>query len=254
MRRTEHRFVADEKRRIDLCIPVHAGVQIKHELAERSLKPRERTFQNDETRAGQFRRCVEIHQAEVFADLEMLFRREAEFRLAADGAKFRVVVLVLAVGNIGRGDVGNLRKRGIERCDCAALFVLIGGERRFKVGHFLLQNRRPGAVAGLHCRADILGGGITALLSRLSLGNRGAALVVEHQQGRRLRLQPTPLQPGIESLGILANPFDVMHGAYSGSGAGRRFSRRFGALLLEVGDRDNRKLVKEQAGHGKGHH
>ncbi len=42
-----------------------ARMQIEHELHQRALQPRQRALQHDEARARQFRRRLEIHQAQA---------------------------------------------------------------------------------------------------------------------------------------------------------------------------------------------
>ena len=77
-----------------------AGVQVEHELADRALQPRQRALQHDEARAGQFRRRLEIHHAERFADVEMLLRREGVIRRRADTCALDIAVLVGAVRHV----------------------------------------------------------------------------------------------------------------------------------------------------------
>ena len=84
LRGAEHGVVAHEKRRVDLGIAVLARVQVEHELSQRPFEPRQRSFQDDEPRAGELRRGLEIHQPERLAELEMLLRLKREFLRLAD--------------------------------------------------------------------------------------------------------------------------------------------------------------------------
>ena len=51
LRRTEHRVVADQQRRIDLLIPMLARMHVEHDLPERALHARQRALQHHEPRA-----------------------------------------------------------------------------------------------------------------------------------------------------------------------------------------------------------
>ncbi len=55
-------------------------MQVEHELAKRALEPRERSFQDHESGAGEFRGGLEIHEAERLAKLEMLLRPKRKLR------------------------------------------------------------------------------------------------------------------------------------------------------------------------------
>ena len=86
-------------------------MHIEHELAERAFEPRQAFFEHNKTRAGQFCRGLEIHLAERFAEIEMLFRLE---RVVAPGPEMMmldIVVLVLAVGHVVERQIGNFGKR-----------------------------------------------------------------------------------------------------------------------------------------------
>src|SRR5204863_2177114 len=61
----EHHVVAYQKRRIDFGVAMLVGVQVEHELADRTLKTGEPFLQDDEARARQFGGGFEIHAAET---------------------------------------------------------------------------------------------------------------------------------------------------------------------------------------------
>ena len=62
-------------------------MQVEHELSQRPFEPRQRSFQDDESRAGELRRGLEIHQPERLAELEMLLRLKREFLRRAEFAQ-----------------------------------------------------------------------------------------------------------------------------------------------------------------------
>jgi hypothetical protein len=55
-----------------------AGVQIQHELAERTFQSRQTGTQHDEAGTREFRSGGEVHQAQRLAQLEMLLRLKTE--------------------------------------------------------------------------------------------------------------------------------------------------------------------------------
>ena len=58
-------------------------MQIEQKLPERALQPRQALLQHDKTRAGNFAASLEIHLAERFAEFEMLLRLEGVIALLA---------------------------------------------------------------------------------------------------------------------------------------------------------------------------
>ena len=49
LRRTNHRLIFDQKRRIDFGIAMRAGMQVEHELPQSPFKPCQRPFIDDKT-------------------------------------------------------------------------------------------------------------------------------------------------------------------------------------------------------------
>src|SRR5215813_3558145 len=89
-------------------------MHIKHELAERTLEPREPTLEYDKACARQLRGGIEIHLPERFAELEMLLRRETVASLGTEAVVLHIIACVLAVRSLRQRQVGNLRKRIVE--------------------------------------------------------------------------------------------------------------------------------------------
>ena len=214
LRRTEHRVVAHQQRRIDLGIPVLACMQIEHELSERTLEPRQTFLQDHEARAGKLRGRLEVHLAERLTEIEMLLGRKAVAVLGPEMMVLHIVVGVLAVRHVGRRkrQVRNLRERVVE---FLRELLLLRFQRRNRglqlrdLGEKLL--RRRFLVAFLRC-ADLLGRRVAPRQGRLRLLDGGAAALVEHDQLLGLRRQPAPRQRLVEGVGIVANPLDVVHG------------------------------------------
>jgi len=184
------------------------------QLAERAFHPRQAFLQHDKTRAGNFRRGLEIHQPERLAKLEMLLGLEVEFRRRADFAQFLVGGLVADrdIGSRHIGDGGEQRAQLIVEPLLVGLALLDGG---FQRGDLIHEAFRGGFIlAGLGL-ADLLGGGVAAGLSLLQFLNRAAALLVQAQNSSQgfARLREAAIgQPFDEGVLIVADPFDIEHG------------------------------------------
>ena len=99
--------------------------------AKRPLQTRQRPLVDHETGAGEFRRRLEVHEAQSLAKLEMLFRLEREFRLLAESMMLGIVVFILAVRNIRQRQVRDLGQRLVERGAGLALLGLEPGKPPF---------------------------------------------------------------------------------------------------------------------------
>ncbi len=107
LRGAVHDLILHEQRRRDFDIAVLVGVQVEHELTERTLHAREALLQHDETRTRQFGRCLEVHLAQRLAELEMLLRREGVVALGPELMVLDIAVLVSPVGHFFERQVGD---------------------------------------------------------------------------------------------------------------------------------------------------
>ena len=215
MRRAEHRVVADEQRRADFGVAMLRCVQVEHELGESAFEARERALQHDEARARQFRRRLEIHQAERLADLEMLLRLKGEFLRRADFADLLVGLLV-ADRDVGQRRIGNAGEKVAKFGFELPLLLLALLDGLFEARHLVHQGFGGFLVLGGLGLADVLRGGVAAGLRILQLLNRSAAFLVQLQnsiqQGSLGPLDAAVLQPLHKGVLIVTNPFDVEHG------------------------------------------
>ena len=180
-------------------------------MHQRPLESRQRSLQDDKTRTREFRSGLEIHQAERFAQIEMLLRLERIFALGAEAVMLDIVVRVGAVGNIVERQVWNFRKRGIERRNGQPLCFLRCVDLRLQSRD--LRHQRGGAglvLLGLGL-ADLFGGGIAPGERGFKLGDRGAALFIEREELVGLRRMAAPAEGAVEFLRMLANPPYVVH-------------------------------------------
>src|SRR5262245_33098019 len=203
-----------------------ASMNIEHELGQRTFEPRQTLLEHDEAGARQLGRDREIHLSERFAQVEMLLGLEAVVALGTEAVPLDISTLVVAVGHIVGRQVGKLGKPFLQ-----AGFRLLGCrfERRDAVlqlgdlGHQLVGARVVLLGFGL---ADLLGGGVAARLRLLQLGNGATAALVAAQKRLDQRVafrrrHAAPLEPTGELVGIVTNPFDVVHGAGASIVSGR---------------------------------
>ncbi len=213
---TKKRIVAHQKRRLDFQITVLGGVQVEHELAERALEPGKLALEHGEPRARQFRRRLEIHQAERLADLEMLLRRIGAFRLA-DASDLDIVGLVGANGHVVVRQVGQRGQPVEQRLVEPALLCLAVLDETLDIGDLGLEFFGQRQVLLRHRLADFPGGGVAAFLLGLQFGQMGTPRLVRGHHGvdlgARIRRRPATLFKRCgQNVGVVANPSDVEHG------------------------------------------
>ena len=194
-------------------IAMLARVQVEHELPERALEPRQTLLQHDEARARELRGGLEIHLAERFAELEMLLGRERVIALRAELVVLDIAVLVLAVRHLGERQVGNCGERLLE----------LGGRRPSRPPPWpgsrpsarrprpSASRRRPRPSSSSPRRSPSRPRcGAPAPCSSLPMIARRRS----SSASRRVDSagEPAPRQRRVEGVGIVANPFDVVHG------------------------------------------
>mgnify|MGYP003694615373 CR=1 FL=1 len=86
------------------------GVEVEHELPDRTLQPRQALFQHDKARAAQLCGRLEIHVAERAAEIVMRLRREGVVADLAVDVTLHVAVLVCAFGHLVERQVRNRGK------------------------------------------------------------------------------------------------------------------------------------------------
>lgn len=160
-------------------------------------------------------RGFEIHQAQRFADFEVLFRREGERPGFADFADFDVAFFVRPERHVLARCIGYDGKRVANFRVELALVLFAFGDRLLEFGDLGHQPRCGCFVfRGLRL-ADFLRCRVPLRLRFLQLGQERAALFVEGDKARRLRLEPASAQTLIEGGRVVSDPFDVEHGSAS---------------------------------------
>ena len=150
------RLVAHQQRRIDLHVPVFTGVQVEHELAKRAFKARQCTLDHGEARAGEFCRCLEIHQAERLAQLIMLLRLEIIGRQPANLAHLHVGAFVRSDRHVFERDIGHTGQCVAQARFQITLGSFAGLERVLDRGHFGFQFLGGLGILAAHGHADFL--------------------------------------------------------------------------------------------------
>ncbi len=201
-------------------------MQIDHEAGDCALELGETLFQDHKTRARHACRGLEIHLAERFTEIEMLFGLEVQLTRLTRAADLDIVVLILAVGRVGGRHVRQRREHRFKLCIDRLLLGFIVGDCILDTGNF--GHKRLGArfvFLGFRL-ADLLGGFVAACLQALQLGHDQAAPLIDLQYLARTRLQPAPPKRLIKAIGIVANELNVVHG--------RRLSERPMSIIPDL--------------------
>ena len=158
----------------------------------------------------------------------MLFRCEGIIALRAELVMLDISVFVLAVRNVVERQVRNLSHRLVELLR-GSLFLDLQCRNHFlqfrDFGHQLVGS---GAVLLLLRVTDFLRGRVAPRLRMFELLDHRTPALVDGQKPFRIPSQSTPRERTIESVGIVANPFDVVHGeipVFSSSSVRPRISR-----------------------------
>ena len=194
-------------------------MNVEHELRDGPLQPRELALQHDEAGSRQLRRCLEIHEAQRLADFEMLLRHEVEYRLRRNVVPFHFLICVRAraVRHIGQGQVRDRFQQFDDGAVEPALSLLALLDDGLELGHLLHQALCRCLVLGALGLADLLRGGVAARLRLLQLRQMLAARLVALQDLGRHRWQAAPGEAPVESILVLADETDVVHGGTSAS-------------------------------------
>ena len=101
-------------RHVDLGVAVLLRVHVEHELRERAMQARDAFLQHRKTRAGQFRRSVEIELAEAGAQIDVVLHRKIKRARRADAPHFDVVIRRFAGRHARVRQVGDDGKKRVE--------------------------------------------------------------------------------------------------------------------------------------------
>ena len=238
LRRAEHHLVAHQQRRRDFGVAVVAGVHVEHELPERALHARKPALEHDEARARQFRRGLEIHLAERFAQLEMLLGRER--------------VVALRRRNGGARHCRSRRRRPAPRRAADSGFppapcrvprpppsprASSAGMSSFSFAtsaiSFCARSSSLLFLAAPISREAALRRASAASDFWIAARRRSSIPIEPLRLARRARAASSAR---VEGVGVVANPFDVVHGRLGGRACKARHSRQPGSVIAATDD------------------
>ena len=192
-------------------------MRIQHEGTDCAFQLGKIALQINKARTADLGSAFEIHQAQGFADLEMLFRIVDAARRAEGALRHRdIVALLRAVRHIGGGQVGKNREQ-------IAHFAFQRALLRFAILDGVLQPRHFGHQRGGLCfvllgfrLADQLGGFVAPRLVGLQPHQQFAQGLVLGQQLVRLghgavAIGGTARQRACKCIASVANGLDVVH-------------------------------------------
>ena len=213
--RAERRLVTHHQGSSMLHIPVLARLHVQHERRQRPLHPRQLPAQHHEARAAHSRRSLEVHHAQLLADVGVILRRVVELPRLAMPAHLLVPRLVRPLGHALMRNVGQAREQIVPRLRRLRLFGARALDRLLRRRHLGHQARRQRLVLRRLRLADLLRLGVARLLGRPLLEDRRTHHLVQLQDRRHFR-RPVHRRParqrGCVGFGILSDGADIVHG------------------------------------------
>ena len=104
--RTEHRIGPDHERQIFFGIAL-TNMKVEHVCDQRALKPRARSAQHIEARAGDLRAALKVNDAERGAKVPMRLGLKVELFWFADRSQDNILAIVFAIRRARIGNVWN---------------------------------------------------------------------------------------------------------------------------------------------------
>ena len=204
--RAEERGRLDHERRIFFSVAL-AGVQVKHPGDQGALQARSRAAQHVEARAGDLDAALEVEDAERRSQVPVGFRLEIVFGQLPDRLDDDIFVLILAEGNARVGEVGDGRRHSLQLLFDLTHFLIECRDLIADGAHRLdLDLARRGV---LHL-PDFLRDGVALGLERLDIGQNGAALFIQFQDGIDGRgIQLAVAQGFADEVWVLADKVDI---------------------------------------------
>ncbi len=210
--RSVHRIGIHQVRRKNFGVPVLAGVQIEHEIGERTFEFGAQVPVDGEARAGEFHGALQVENAEFGAEFPVRLGSEIEFRRRAPAAGFDIVVGAVADGHTR---VRKIRDAG----ENIAQSVIEIGRRFFQRLNLLAQflglgHGRACILAGLLELGNLFGCLVALGFSRFGFSDGVAALGVDlakiFEHGSRVHA--TLAQLFLDQRQVLAYEIQIKHG------------------------------------------
>jgi hypothetical protein len=228
------RGAPDDVRRRHLGVAVVAHVEVEHERDQRPLQPRAHAGEQQEARARDLRRPLEVQQAERRGQVPVRLRGEVELADRAPGADDLVLRRVRSrrhrrVRQVGdpRGDVRGLL------LELAQLVVqLLHAVAQFAHG----RNRASGVLAGFLELRDVLARGIALGLELFGLVQQRQSAFLDLVETRQVQRGALERDAGFDLVAVLAKELEIVHGIPVGGrgrargGTGRGTGARVNAM------------------------
>ena len=151
-----------EVRDIDLAIAVLAGMEVQHELGERTVQVGEPPREHDEARRGDASRGLEVHHPECLAEVHVVLGLERQIGRRAETPDLDIVGLARPRRDGCVGDIGDQKTLGLDLLEDRGQIGL-GACQPIALVRDLGQQGGNVLAARLDL-ADGLGAGVTAAL------------------------------------------------------------------------------------------
>ena len=186
-------------------------VFVEHEVDERALEAGTGTMQCVEARVGEFHATLEVDDAELRAEVPMRLGLEVELARRAPAAYLGIIVLVIADGRVGAGNVGNGIGEAVELFldsheGAIKIVDLVTDVAHANLGVFGLFG-----VALLEHGANLFGDGVALGFERLDFLDDFAAFFIEATELVVIPFCMAVLQSLFDGVGVLANEANVEH-------------------------------------------
>ena len=202
---------AHQQRRRAFGVALLAGLEIQHELRQRTMQAGYPSAQEGESRAGHLRAGFEI-QPQRGADIGMLLRIEIESGLLAPGRNLDIAAFVFTGRHVGGRNVGQGGQQRVEFLADAPFLFLQRGHGGLEFRHLGLERFGGLGVALAHRLADGLRRLVTARLRLLHARGQRAAFLVQFEDACRSGFRSAQRQAAVETIGLVTDNSQIVHG------------------------------------------
>ena len=202
----------DQVGRVDLLVPVVAGVEIEHPGDEGALEAGTVAAEEVEAGAGDLDSALEVDDAEVLGDLPVRLGGEVEGALGAVLGDDDVAGLVGGYRHVGQWHVGDVEHEVVEAgVDGLHLFVE-GGDAIPEFAHGKDELLALGGVLRL---ANVFGSGVELGFEGLDLGEQSAATFIGSEDVVDRGVGVGGGDGGLDAVRFFADESEIEHGRQS---------------------------------------
>ena len=202
----------DEERRDHLQVTMLARVQVEHEADQGALQQRARSAYHGEAGAADLCRSLEVEDAKLLPQLDMMARSESKAPWLPPDAHDLVVGAVLPDRHARMRNVGDLvQERADGLLDHTQLAVELL-DAIVQLPHLLLARFGLRLAAILHQAADLLRSEVLGMLELLRLGDQAASVHVEPGELIQGHFHPAVAKPPRDRLQVVTEDGGIQHG------------------------------------------